>query len=117
MSRKIFSITMMLLLFFGAVPFIYAAGVDLAWNAPDDGGPVEWYRIYWKTATGSYNDTSSMKVVGKTSETVSGLDESKTYSFIVRAFNTAGMSPPSNEIAWSYSDSTPPLQVKGVSSK
>jgi hypothetical protein len=115
MSKKIFSMSVFAVLFFAAVPFVYAAGVDLAWDAPTDGGTVEGYRIYWKTADGSYNDTNSKSVVGKTSETVSSLDETKTYNFIVKAYNAAGVSPSSNEVEWSYSDATPPLQVQGVS--
>jgi hypothetical protein len=115
MTRKIFFIGTMMMFFFAAISSIHAAGVDLAWDPPTDGGAVEGYRIYWKAAGSSYNDTNSMSVIGKTSETVSSLDESKTYNFIVKAYNTAGLSPASNEVVWSYSDTTPPFQVQGVS--
>jgi hypothetical protein len=115
MKRKIFISAMMALFFFWGIPGVQAAGVDLSWDAPKDGGPVEGYRIYWKTAGGSYNSTNSMAVVGKTSETVSSLDESKAYNFIVKAYNSAGSGSASNEVTWSYSDTTPPFQVKGVS--
>jgi hypothetical protein len=117
MNKKLFSIGLVMLMFFAAVPFINAAGVDLAWDAPSEGGTVEGYKLFWKTTGGSYSDTNSMNVVGKTSETVSGLDETKEYSFIVKAYNAAGVSPASNEIAWSYSDATPPLQVQGIAIK
>ena len=111
-KRLIISIS--ILIFFAVVPFIHAAGVDLAWDAPGGGGAVTGYKVYWKAAGGSYSDANSMSVVGKTSCTVSGLDETRQYYFVVKAYNDAGMSPASNEVAWSYSDATPPIQVSGV---
>jgi len=113
MIRKLIFIAVSVLILFAAVPFIYAAGVDLAWDAPASGGAVEGYKIYWKAAGGSYSDANSMSVTGK-SCTVSGLDEAKQYYFVVKAYNAAGLSPSSNEVTWSYSDSTPPVQVQGV---
>jgi len=114
MIRRLIFIGTAILIFFVAVPFIHAAGVDLAWDAPSSGGTVAGYKVYWKAAGGSYSDANSMAVVGKTSCTVSGLDEAKQYYFIVKAYNDAGMSPPSNEVTWSYSDATPPAQVQGI---
>ena len=114
MRKKLFSMGMAMLIFFTAVPFIHAAGVDLAWDAPNEGGAVAGYKIYWKTIGGSYSDANSMSVIGKTKSTVSGLDENNQYYFIVKAYNDAGLSPASNEVSWSYSDSTPPTQVQGV---
>lgn len=101
------------LMFFTGVTFIHAAGVDLAWDAPTAGGAVAGYKVYWKASGGGYSDANSMSVAG-TSCTVSGLDETRQYYFIVKAYNDAGMSPASNEVAWSYSDATPPVQVQGV---
>jgi hypothetical protein len=114
MNRKKFIMATMVMIFWGVASSVYAAGVDLAWDAPKDGGPVEGYHIYWKVVDGSYSDNNSMTVAGKTSETVSALDESKSYKFIVKAYNSAGLSPASNEVTWSYADTTPPLQVQGV---
>jgi hypothetical protein len=114
MNRKKFIMATMAMFFWGIISFAHAAGVDMAWDAPKSGGPVEGYYIYWKVADGSYSDANKMTVNGKTSETVSSLDESKTYKFIVKAYNSAGVGPASNEVAWSYSDTTPPFQVQGV---
>lgn len=114
MKTKLISIGAVMLIFFGAVPFIYAAGADLAWDAPIKGGAVTGYKVYWKTAGGNYSDANSITVVGKMNCTVSQLDETKQYYFIVRAYNDSGMSAASNEVIWSYSDSTPPVQVQGV---
>jgi len=114
MNRRLIFIGTAILMFFAFVPFIHAAGVDLAWDAPTAGGAVAGYKVYWKAAGGSYSDANSMSVIGNRSCTVSGLDETRQYYFIVKAYNDAGMSPASNEVTWSYSDATPPIQVKGV---
>jgi hypothetical protein len=102
------------LAFFTASPLGYAAGADLAWDAPTGGGAVQGYKIYWKASGGRYSDENSMDAGNRTRETVSGLDENKLYYFIVKAYNNAGLSPASNEVVWSYSDTTPPMQVTGV---
>jgi hypothetical protein len=112
-NRKLISIGTAVLMFFSFVPFLRAAGVDLAWEAPTSGGAVTGYKVYWKAAGGSYSDANSMSATGIKC-TVSGLDETKQYYFIVKAYNDAGMGPASNEVIWSYSDSTPPVQVQGV---
>ena len=115
MNRRLIAIGTAVFLFFAAVTFLHGADVDLAWDSPSEGGAVEGYKIYWKEAGGSYNDTDSMRVNGATSGTVSGLDESNTYYFIVEAYNAAGFSPPSNEVVCSYSDTTPPNPPQDVS--
>jgi hypothetical protein len=78
--------------------YIHAAEADLVWNTPVDGGPVEGYTVYWSTASGSYSDADSMNVVGETSATVTGLDESEDHYFIVKAYNSGGFGPASNEV-------------------
>ena len=117
MAKKIFTLGVGLFFLLVTAPYIYGAGVDLAWDAPTEGGPVEGYYLYWKTSGGSYSDGNRLNVVGKTSETVSGLSESEEYDFIVKAYNGDGanLSPASNEITWSYTDTTPPLPPEGVS--
>jgi len=114
MNRRLCFIGAVIFMVFAMVPSIHAAGVDLAWDAPTSGGAVAGYKVYWKVAGGGYSDSNSMSLVGKTSCTVSGLDETKQYYFIVKAYNDAGVGPASNEVTWSYSDSTPPIQVQGV---
>ena len=58
MTKKIFSFGIGLLFLLITAPYIYGAGVDLAWNAPTEGGPVEGYYLYWKTSSGSYSDAN-----------------------------------------------------------
>jgi hypothetical protein len=115
MKIKIFFTVIVMFLFFAGATGVYAASVNLSWDAPGEGGTVEGYKIYWSTTKGSYNETSIVTVTGgKTSGTVTGLSDVKTYYFVVKAYNAAGSSPASNEISWSYSDSTPPYQVQGI---
>lgn len=121
MKKKIFCFGIALLFFMAFASYIHAAGVTLAWDKPTDGGPVEGYKLYWRTSSGSYNDANSITIAGEdsTSETVSGLDENETYYFIVRAYNNGGanLSDPSNVVEWSSSDTTPPLPPEGVSAE
>ena len=113
MGKKIFFFGIALLFFIGLAPYTHAAGVTLAWDKPTEGGPVEGYKLYWRTSSGSYSDTNSITIAGQdsTSETVSGLDENETYYFIVKAYNNGGasLSDSSNVVEWSSSDTTPPL--------
>ena len=120
MTKKFFLLGIALLFLLVTASYICAAGVDLAWDPPDpeSGGPVEGYYLFWKATGGSYSDANRMDVSG-TSATVSGLDEAMEYNFIVKAYNGGGanIGPASNEIAWSYSDNTPPLPPEGVSAQ
>ena len=118
MIKKILTSGMGFLFFLLTATFIHAEGVDLAWDPPVEGGPVEGYYLYWKASGGSYSDANRMDVSG-TSATVSGLDGSTEYNFIVKAYNGGGanIGPASNEITWSYSDTTPPLAPTGVSAE
>ena len=59
------------------------------------------YMVYWSTTSGSYSDAYSKTVVGDNSATVTNLDQTGTYYFIVKAYNAAGVGPASNEVNWS----------------
>jgi hypothetical protein len=80
------------------VSYAHAASADLAWDPPMDGGSVVGYIVFWSITSGSYDDVDSVEVVGETSATVTELDESKDHYFIVRAYNSAGIGPASNEV-------------------
>lgn len=101
MIKKIFIFVSCLFFLIITASYNYAASVELAWDPPADGGDVVGYKVYWRTVDGSYNDTDSVTVVGKTSETISGLDEDDEYYFKVNAYNCAGIGSDSNEISWS----------------
>jgi len=92
---------------------VQAAGVTLAWDPSE--GEVKGYRIYYGTQ--SHNYTMSVDAGNVTQFTVSGLDEGKTYYFVVRAYNEVGESGDSNEVTWTYRDTTPPLPPSGVEVK
>lgn len=106
MIRKVFVFVLGLFLLSVTASYTRAASVDMGWDAPIDGGEVVGYLVYWSITSGSYDDVDSIEIVGKTSATVTELDESRTHYFIVRAYNSAGIGPASNEITIeTYSDS------------
>ena len=73
---------------------LQAADCLLGWDAvsPTPTG----YRIYHRTATGSYG--SAVDVGNNTTGSVTGLDAAVKYYFIVKAYNSAGESNPSNAV-------------------
>ena len=116
MIKKILTYGAGLLFLLVTASYIHAAGVTLAWDPPEEGsgGPVEGYMLYWGTISGIYPNSKDVGNVNQ--ETISGLDEDSPYFFVVKAYNGGGtnIGPPSNEISWSYSDTTPPLPPEGV---
>jgi hypothetical protein len=101
-----------LFVFIAFTSYAFAAGVTLAWNPPSSGGVVKGYNIYYGNSNGNY--PNKVEGITSTQYVVSGLDEGKVYYFIVKAYNDAGESGPSNVKSWMYSDTTPPLPPDGV---
>jgi hypothetical protein len=101
MVKKIFGLIPGILLLFLSASNIYAADVSLTWDPPTSGGAVSGYKVYWNTTSGSYNDAYSTTVVGDNSATITNLNQTGTYYFIVKAYNAAGVGPASNEVNWS----------------
>jgi hypothetical protein len=97
-----FSVCLILLVAFPAVG--YSMTVTLAWDPPAT-GTVDGYNLYYKAGDSgaSYDGTeasegdSPIDVGNVTSFTVSGLDSTLTYYFVVTAYNTSGESESSNE--------------------
>jgi hypothetical protein len=105
MDKKFFKLVSVLIFLMWSASSLHAASVELAWDAPVDGGNVAGYIVYWSTVSGSYNDSDSVIVVGETNATISGLDESNTYYFAVKAYNCTGAGNASNEVTVeAYSD-------------
>lgn len=67
----------------------------LTWNAAT--GTVSGYKVYVGEAPRLY--TRTLNVGAVTSSTVSNLTVGRTYYFAVAAYNSAGESPPSNEVS------------------
>ena len=91
-----------------------AGQVSLAWNpssSPDVGG----YKVVYGLASGTY--TSTVDVGKQTSTTVANLDDSKTYYFAARAYNTARTveSANSNEVSKPASTTAPPVAAPTAS--
>ncbi len=83
-------------IFFLSATFVSAAERSLKWDA-SSGGPTG-YSIYYGTTQGSH--PTCVEAGNLLERTVTGLEENRTYYFIVRAYNDAGESPDSNELAW-----------------
>jgi len=96
--KKLLVFVSILSLLLISASYIYAAAVDLAWDAPQDGGEVVGYIVYGSTTKGDYSDPAAVEIVEETYAIVSGLDETQTYYFIVKAYNCAGIGDASNEI-------------------
>ena len=98
------------LLFSFLAPFNYLAwsrDVTLGWD-PNPESDLLGYNVYVGEAIGSYGP--AMSAENNTTYTIQGLDDKKTYYFVVTAYNTSGTEGgPSNEIMLlAVEDTTPP---------
>ena len=113
MARK--NIIFFLVIFLLAISSnVSSAATTLAWNASS--GVVTGYRIYYGTSQGNY--PLSVEVGNITQYPLSNLSlqVGTTYYFIVKAYNDAGESGPSNEESYTINpppDTTPPLPPQG----
>jgi hypothetical protein len=95
--RKRDSMALFLIMWIGILswnPPIHAADAHLGWNA--DNPTPSGYKIYYGTSSGSYGTSSD--VGNQTSGTITGLNTAGKYYLVVRAYNNAGQSAPSNEV-------------------
>ena len=74
------------LFIFMACSNLYAASINLAWNANSE-SDLAGYRIYYGTSSGNY--TSSQETGRVTSYTLSNLTEGRTYYITMSAFDTS----------------------------
>ena len=79
-----FLIPLLLALFALPLSTAHAASVDLEWD-PNTEPELAGYKIYWGTSSGNY--TSSKDNFSKTTCTITGLDEGKTYYFAATAYD------------------------------
>jgi len=114
MKKGIFALVGMLVLFSLIAPLQAKAAGTLMWDAST--GTVQGYKVYYGTTSGGPYPTSANAGTA-TSYALNNLplQEGSTYYFVVRAYNQAGESANSNQVATSVSDATPPAPPKGVS--
>ena len=108
-SRKRFlniqSILLLFLLLFGVASPLYAMDITLRW-APNDEPNVAGYKVFYREEGQSYNYDVPYWESTEPECTVYDLDETKTYYFVVRAFDNEGhTSDDSNEVALKASTS------------
>jgi chitinase len=88
LSKKIYKfITLLLALMLLGMPALAAAKeITLMWDpSPDE--TVIGYRVYMREAGEDYDFDEPEKEVTDNEATIRGLDENKTYFFVVRAFD------------------------------
>ncbi len=88
--------------------------VSLAWDASSG---ADGYRLFYREDGHIYNYGSPDWEGTATTCTVFGLDESKTYHFVVRAFNEYVESGDSNEATWEPADVNNPPVLNPIGSK
>ena len=82
--------------------------IDLDWLAPDDNGaPITQYRYQWKSGGQNYSGGRSGTTTA-TSATVSSLTDGTEYDFRVRATNSVGNGPNSDEASATPESPVPP---------
>ncbi len=99
----LFSVVLSVVFIYATVLPLFAGSISLFWEAPstnEDGTPLDdlaGYKIYYGTVSGTY--TQSIDIGKTTSYTISGLDDGRTYYFVVTAYNAAQIeSGYSNEV-------------------
>jgi len=88
--------------------------VSLAWDASSG---ADGYRLFYREDGHIYNYGSPDWEGTATTCTVFGLDESKTYHFVVRAFNEYVESGDSNEATWEPANVNNPPVLNPIGSK
>ena len=99
--RRLIVLQLMLLFFpmyFSIVSSLYAMDISLQW-APNDDPNVVGYKVYYREASQSYNYSVPYWDCTEPECTIYDLDETKTYYFVVRAYdNKDHISTNSNEV-------------------
>lgn len=115
MSRNIKKLFIISLVAAFLLPYQALAEPYLAWDPSS--GTVTGYRIYYGQSSGVYPSNKEVGNVTQYSLSGLGLEENKTYHFVVRAYNDVGESGNSNEVSWSVPDTTAPLPPQGVAAQ
>jgi hypothetical protein len=111
MKKIIRLFILIIVLLLSAYP-VYAA-TQLTWDAST--GTVSGYRIYYGTSSGVYTGAEDVGNVTQYPLSNLPLVEETTYYIIVKAYNSAGESSPSNMVTYYCPDSTPPVPPQNLS--
>src|SRR4030042_329650 len=110
--KNLFKVFIAVIILLSSVYPVYA-GTVLTWDAST--GTVTGYRIYYGTSSGNYTGIEEAGSVTLYPLSNLPLAEEATYYFVVKAYNAAGESDPSNEVTYYCPDSTPPVPPQGLS--
>ena len=109
--KNIFKVYIAVIILLSSVYPVYA-GTVLTWDAST--GTVTGYRIFYGTSSGNYTGIEEAGSVTLYPLSNLPLAEEATYYFVVKAYNAAGESDPSNEVTYYCPDSTPPVPPQGL---
>ena len=84
-----------------------ASTVALQWDANIE-SDLAGYKVYYADGSTSLDSAAPIDVSRQTTATISGLDPGKSYSFAVKAYNTAGLESPFSNIV-SVPELIPPV--------
>lgn len=110
--KNLFKLYIAVIILLSSVYPVYA-GTVLIWDAST--GTVTGYRIYYGTSSGNYAGIEETGNVTQYPLSNLPLAEETSYYFVVKAYNNAGESDPSNEVTYYCPDSTPPVPPQGLS--
>ena len=107
-TRNLGSPVMLGIMLFFYTVYAQAGQVTLAWNANTD-PTLGGYRLYYGQASGNY--TANVDVGKRTSYTLTGLTDGKTYYFAAKAYNIGKTvwSGFSNQVSKTISSTTAPV--------
>jgi hypothetical protein len=109
--KNLFKLYIVLVILLSSVYPVFAT--VLTWDA--SAGTVTGYRIYYGTSSGAYSGMEETGNVTQYSLSNLPLLVKTTYYFVVKAYNSAGESEPSNEVSYYCPDTTPPVPPQGLS--
>ncbi|WDP90753.1 MAG: fibronectin type III domain-containing protein [Desulfobacter sp.] len=89
------------------IPYLAMAESMISW-APSS-GVVDGYKLFYGTEYDNYSSELDVGLSTQYPMSQLPLKETTTYYFVVKAYNSTGMSEASNVISWTSGDMTPPL--------
>ena len=116
-SANLKLILLFLVIFFCFASPLHAMDITLQWT-PNSEPDVAGYKVFYREESESYNYSDPYWETIEPKCTVYDLDITKTYYFVVRAYNDTGESGNSNEVSWVYNAPdtvAPSVNVSGPS--
>ena len=112
--RNLLFIIFISILTYPTVASAAAVDISLAWNPSSN---TTGYKLFYREDGQSYDYNSPAWQGVATTGTIYGVDDTKTYHFVVRAYNSYGDSGDSNEETWGPAGANNPPVLNTIGSK